>query len=157
MAGGDAVFGGDLEHSAVEHDVGQDRADDAADDLGDRVGGDVADTDTRARPPAQQPIRCRHHRVEVRAGDRPEQQDQHRQAEHRGGGVLQELQSDVIRGELLCGNPGPDDHGDQQGGASELGEQSSGQRDGVVHGPLVTRASAPRSTESCCSASVTTR
>ena len=31
---------------------------------------------------------------------------------------------------------GPDDHGDQQGGAGELGEQSSGQRDGVVHGAL---------------------
>ena len=117
----------------------------------------MAGTDTRACATAQQPIRCRDNRVEVRAGDRPEQQDQHGQAEHRGGGVLQQLQSDVVRGELLCGNAGPDDHGDQQGGAGELGEQSSGQRDGVVHGPLVTRASAPSSTESCCSASVTTR
>ena len=45
MAGGDAVLGGDLEHLAVEHDVGQDRAEDAAGDLGDGVGGDVAGTD----------------------------------------------------------------------------------------------------------------
>ena len=117
----------------------------------------MADTDTRARATAQQPIRCRDNRVEVRAGDRPEQQDQHGQAEHRGGGVLQELQSDVVRGELLCGNAGADDHGDQQGGAGELGEQSSGQPDEVVHGPLVRTVSVPSSTESCCSASVTTR
>jgi len=96
MAGGDAVFGGDLEHSPVEHDVGQDRAEDAADDLGNRVGGDVAATDTRACASAQQPIRCRDNRVEVRAGDRPEHQDQHGQAERRGGGVLHQLQSDVI-------------------------------------------------------------
>ena len=108
----DMLLGGDLEHSPVEHNVAQDRADDAAGDLGDRVGGDVADTDTRACATAQQPIRCRDNRVEVRPGDRPEQQDQHGQAEHRGGGVLQELQSDVIRRELLCGNAGPDDNGD---------------------------------------------
>ena len=113
----------------------------------------MAGTDTGACATAQQPIRCRDNRVEVRAGDRPEQQDQHGQAEHRGGGVLQELQSDVIRGELLCGNTGPDDHGDQQGGAGELGEQSSGQRNWVIHGLLVRTASVPSSNESCCSAS----
>ena len=49
MANGDAVLGGDLEHSPVEHDVGQDRAENAAGDLGDRVGGDVAGADAGAR------------------------------------------------------------------------------------------------------------
>ena len=157
MAGGDAVFGGDLEHLAVEHDVGQDRAEDAASGLSDGVGGDVAGTDPGPDATAQEPIRRRHHRVEVCPGDRPEQQDQHSQAKHRGGGVLQQLQSDVIRGELLCRNTGPDDHRDQQGGASELGEQSSGQRDGMIHELLVRTASVSSSSESCCSASATTR
>ena len=62
----------------------------------------MAGADTRACATAQRnAVRCRDNRVEVRAGDRPEQQDQHGQAEHRGGGVLQELQSDVV-GESCC-------------------------------------------------------
>ena len=117
----------------------------------------MAGTDARACATAQQPIRCRDDRVEVRAGDRPEQQDQHGQAEHRGGGVLQQLQPDIVRGELLCGNTGADDDRDQQGGAGELGEQPSGQWDGVIHGLLVRAVSVSSSNESCCSASVTTR
>ena len=104
MAGGDAVLGGDLEHAPVEHDVGKHRADDAAGDLGDGVGGDVAGADTGAGATAQQPIRRRDNGIEVGAGDRTEQQDQHGQAEHRGGGVLQQLQPDVSWGEPLRGN-----------------------------------------------------
>ena len=157
MACGDAVLGGDLEDLSVEHDVGQDCADDAAEGLSDGVGGDVAGTDTGTGAPSEQPVRCRHNRVEVRAGDRPEQQDQHGQAEHRGGGVLQELQSDVVRRELLCGNAGADDDRDEQRGAGELGEQPSGQRDGVIHELLVERRRCPSSSESCCSASATMR
>ena len=91
------------------------------------------------------------------AGDRSEQQDQHGQAQHGGGRVLQELQSDVVRGELLCGNAGADDDRDEQRGASELREQPSGQWDGVIHELLFEMMSVSSSSESCWSASATTR
>ena len=67
---------------------------------------------------------------------------------------LQELQSDVV-GELLCGNTGPDHHGDQQGGFGGTGEvavEAANQGRG-----LPARASAPSRSDSCCSASGMTR
>ena len=60
------------------------------------------------------------HGVEVRAGDRPEQQDQHRQAQERRGGVLEQLQADVAGREALSCDAGADDDGDEQGGADQL-------------------------------------
>ena len=86
----------------------------------------MAGADAGTGPTPEQPVCCGHDRVEVRAGDRPEQQDQNGQAQHGGGGVLQELQSDVVRGELLRGDAGADDDRDEQCGAGELGQQSSG-------------------------------
>ena len=93
----------------------------------------------------------------MRAGYRPEQQDQDGQTEHGGGGVLQQLQADVVRRELLGRDAGADDDRDQQGGAGELGEQPSGQWNGMNHGLLVRTVSVSSSNESCCSASVTMR
>ena len=55
------------------------------------VGGDAG-----ARAAAEQPVRGGDDGVEVGAGDRAEHQDQHRQPEHRGGGVLQQLQPHII-------------------------------------------------------------
>ena len=83
----------------------------------------MAGAEAGAGAAAQQPVRRRDDRVEVRAGDRAEQQDQHRQPEHGGGRVLQQLQPDIVRGELLGGDPGADHGGDQQRGADELGQQ----------------------------------
>ena len=70
----------------------------------------------------------------MRPGYRAEQQDQHRQPEHGGGRVLQQLQPDIVGGQLLGGDPGADDHGDQQRGAGELGQQPPRQRKGFMRG-----------------------
>src|SRR5882757_8349640 len=67
------------------------------------------------------------------AGDGSKQQNQDRQTKRRRNRILQQLQPDVVRGELLCGDPGADHHRDQQRGAGELGEQTPRQRDGTVH------------------------
>lgn len=53
--------------------------------------------------------------------------DEHRKAERGCRAVLEELEPDVLRGELCRGNAGPDDHGHQEGGAEELGEQAARQ------------------------------
>ena len=42
-------------------------------------------------------------------------------------GDVSVLEPDVLRGELCRGNAGPDDHGHQEGGAEELGEQAARQ------------------------------
>jgi hypothetical protein len=75
----------------------------------------------------------------VRSGDRAQHEDQSRQAERGGGAVFQQLQSDVIGGELLGGDPGADYDRDQQSGAEELGEQPSSERRWwLMHGHILT-------------------
>jgi len=52
-------------------------------------------------------------RVEVPAGDRPDQQDDHGEGGAGRGGVLRQLQADVRRGQPAGGDPGADHGGDQ--------------------------------------------
>ena len=94
-----------------------------ADHLGGGVGADLAAGQAGAGPSAEQPVGGGDDRVEVGAGDRPEQQDEHGQPEHRRGGVLQQLQPDVVGREPLGGDAGADDDGDEQPGAEYLGDQ----------------------------------
>ena len=104
----------------------------------------------------QQPVRGGDNRVEVRAGDRAEHQDQHRQPEHGGGRVLQQLQSDVVRGEWLAAMPEPT----TTVTSSAVPTNSASSRRGnptVSTYPLRSDSSAPRRSESCCSASGITR
>ena len=83
---------GPLDGREVEHQVGEDRAEAAADDLGDDVEAGVAAADR-----AVGPIDEGDDRVEVAAGDRPEDQDQPDQRAGGGGGVLEQLQADIAR------------------------------------------------------------
>ena len=126
MAGGDPVPGGDLDELFVEHDVGQDRTDDAPERLSDGVGGRVPGTDAGPGPSPQQPICGRHNRIEVRAGHWATQQDECGQAERGSGGVLEELQPDIARRELLSRNARANDHSDEHSGSGRLGQQPSG-------------------------------
>ena len=88
---GRAVGVGDVDRRQLEHQVGDDRAEAAADDLGGDVGGGVAGGDV-----AVGAVDEGDDRVEVGAGDGAEDEDQPDQRGGRGGGVLQQLQSDVV-------------------------------------------------------------
>ena len=96
----------------------------AADDLGDDVEAGVAAADR-----AVGPIDEGDDRVEVAAGDRPEDQDQPDQRAGRGGGVLEQLQPDIARRQPAGHDPGPDHGDDQQAGAERLGDQAPRQLD----------------------------
>ena len=80
-----------------EHRVGDDRAGDAAGDLGGDVGQRVA-----PRQAAEVRVDERDDRVEVPAGDRPEHQDDREQARGGRGGVLEQREPGVVRGELAA-------------------------------------------------------
>jgi len=57
----------------------------------------------------------------VRAGHWPEHQDQHRQTEGSGQAVLQQLETDIIRGQPLRGDTGTHHDSDEQTSSKELG------------------------------------
>ena len=90
--------------------------------------------------PSQEPVSQGDDRVEVRPRHRTEQQDQHRQPEEGRGAVLQQLQPDIVRGQLLGGDSRPDHDRDQQGAAQELGQQAPTDRrpGGLGHGAILT-------------------
>ena len=102
-----AVLGGQLAERDLEHQVGEHGPGDGADDLCDGVGADVAAGEPGAGAAAEQPVGSRDDRVEVGAGDRAEHQDQHGQSEEGGGGVLQQLQPDVVRRQRSAAMPEP--------------------------------------------------
>ena len=84
-------------------------------------------------------------RVEVGAGDRPEDQDQPDQRAGGGGGVLEQLQADVARREPAGHDPGADDGDDQQAGAERLGDEPPRQLDRDVAGAGLRAARRARS------------
>ena len=86
-------MGGDADRGEREHAVRDDRAEHAAGDLSGDVGERVAPAD-----PAEARVGERDDRVEVPAGHRAEHQDDRVQARRRGGGVLEQLQSNIAWG-----------------------------------------------------------
>ena len=63
----------------------------------------------------------------MRAGNRPERQDQGAQSERGDQGVLEQLEADVIRGESARCDARADHDGDQQGRSDELGQGAAGE------------------------------
>ena len=127
---------------------------DATDALRHGVEPERRRGDAGAGASAQQPISRRHRGIEVCAGDRSEHQDQNGQSEHRGGRILEQLQSDVVRRKLRRCDAGSYNDRNQEGGANELGEQRPIQ---PLHREPTAARSGPSTSESCCSASDTTR
>ena len=80
-----------LDGGELEHEVGDDGAEAAADDLGDDVEAGVAGGDR-----AEGPVDERDDGVEVGAGDGAEHEDQPDERAGGGGGVLEQLQADVV-------------------------------------------------------------
>ncbi|BAS10329.1 hypothetical protein AHiyo4_37510 [Arthrobacter sp. Hiyo4] len=64
----------------------------------------------------------------MRTADGSEYEDQYGQTQHCGGAVLEQLQADVVRRELLCRDPGADDDGYEQASAEEFGDGAAPQR-----------------------------
>jgi hypothetical protein len=97
MSCGHTVFRGQLNDPSVEHDVGQHRAHDAACNLNHAVGQQIRTADSGVGAPSQPPVHQRYDGIEVCTGDRPEQQNQYREAENGSRRVLQQLQTDIAR------------------------------------------------------------
>ena len=114
------VVGGDVDRGELEHHVGDHRSDARADHLRDHVHARVA----RAHP-AEQTVGHGDDRVEVRARHRPEREDQRHEARAGGDRVLEELQPDVVGGEALRGDAGPDDDRDEERGAHRFRRRAS--------------------------------
>ncbi len=125
MGGRGPVGGRDADRGEVEHRVGDDGAGDAARHLDGDVGERVAPAQA-----AEAGVHQGDDRVEVGAGDRPEDEDEGGEPGRRGGGVLEQLQPDVPGRELRRRDPRADHGGGEEGGAEELGKQASGQRCG---------------------------
>ena len=96
---------------------------DAAGHLGGQIRAGVAPAQ-----PAEGGVDEGDHRVEMRPRDRAEHQDDG--VEPGGGGrrVLEQLEPDVARRELLGGDARADDDGGQEGAAEQLGDQAAPQR-----------------------------
>ena len=124
----------------AEHEVGQHRAGHRPGQLGHRVPADLAPGEPVPGTPSQEPVRQGDDRVEVRPRHRTEQQDQHCQPEDGGRAVLQQLQADIVRRQLLGRDPRADDDRDQQGAAEELGQQAPAEwrPGGRRHGAILT-------------------
>ena len=104
-----------VDRREVEHHVRDHRPDACAGDLHHDVHARVA-----RRRPAEDAVGQRDHRVEVRAGHRPEGEDQGHQSGTGGDRVLEQLEPDVAGGEALRGDAGAHDDRDEQRGADEL-------------------------------------
>ena len=94
-------------------------------DLRGDVGGELP-----RREPAEDAVGERHDRVEVSAGDRAEREDERDESRRGGGGVLEQLQSDVVGREALREDPRPDDDGGEERGADAFGRGFACERHG---------------------------
>jgi hypothetical protein len=103
-----------------EHQVGGYRAGDAAGHLRGQVGGGVA-----PRQPAERRVGERDDRVEVRAGHRPEHQDDREQPGRGRRRVLQQLQAGVPGRQPLGGDARADDDRAEERAAEELRGESA--------------------------------
>ena len=121
------VLGRDGDGGLGEHRIGEDRSADAPDRLEGKVGRSVLPFE-----PAEAGIDEGDDRVEVAPRDRAEHQDDGEEPRRCRRCILEELEPDVARGEVLRGDARADDDGGQEGAAQELGEQAPPQ-DGVPH------------------------
>jgi hypothetical protein len=64
----------------------------------------------------------RHHRIEMRAGNRPEHDDQGEQGAARGDGIGEQRQPDIPNRQALGHDPRADHGGEQQRRTDRLGE-----------------------------------
>lgn len=90
----------------------------------------------------------------MRARDGAEHQDQDPEPEHGGGRVLQQLQPDIVGGQLLGGDARADDDAHQQSGADELGQQPPCQE---AHRVTASGGAMSSSADNCASAAGSTR
>ena len=110
------VVGRQVDGVEVEHQVGDDRAGAGAGDLRRDVGEQLAGGQA-----AEDAVGEGDDRVEVGAGHRPEREDQRDEAAGGRGGVLEQLQPDVVGREALGEDARADDDRDEQRGADGLG------------------------------------
>ena len=106
-----------------EHQVGDHGPGDAPGDLSGEVGSGFL--------PAQATkggVHERHDGVEMAPGYGAEHQDDGKQAGRGGGRVLEQLEADCARREVLGCDPRADDRGSQEGTAEELGQETSPKR-----------------------------
>ena len=132
------MLGGE-EHRQVEHDVRRRDAGEGARDLRSDVPRHLAPRESALRGVGE-----RHRRVEVRARNRPERQDQRDERRARRERVGEQRDRDVPAGEPLAHDPGADDGGEQQGGPDALRDHTApeGRRRRVprrAHDRLATR------------------
>ena len=112
----------ELEQGQFEHAVRDQSPDAAADDLRARVRDEF--------PPRMVFAQAHHQRdrgIEMRAGDRPERQDQHHQNRPGRQGVSQQRERDVAAREPLAHDAGADDGRHQQPGPEAFGRETFGQ------------------------------
>src|SRR4051794_27579683 len=93
----------------LEHEVREDRAGTATSDLRGDVEAGVAGRDA-----AESAIDERHGRVEVRSGDRAEDEDEADQRRGSGSRVLEQLQTRVMRRQAAGHDPGSDHRDDEE-------------------------------------------
>jgi hypothetical protein len=123
VGGARAVGGRPIDRRELEHDVRGDGAEAAARDLAGDVGAGGPGIDLGGEALGQGD-----RGVEVCARDRPEGEDQRDEHQGGGGGVLQQLQTDLIGRELLSRDARTDNGGDEHAGAEGLGESARGKR-----------------------------
>ena len=122
----EAHSGAERDGSLPEHEVREDRADDASDNLGGDVQRGVA-----PRPQPAERIHDRDNGIEVGTADGHEDEDEHAEAEGGREGILQQLQPDIVRRELLCRDAGADDNGGEASASQKFGGEASGYGKGM--------------------------
>ena len=96
------------------------------------------------------PARQRHDRVEVRARDRHEREDERDEPGAGRDRVLEQLQPDVVRREPLGEDARADDDGDEEARADGLRSRAPGEIDGQLQQQRVADSGADEQQSSSC-------
>ena len=124
-----------LQQGQIEHGMCEQHAGNGRHNLGDQVGQRFM-----AAQLATQAHRKRDGRIEMRAGNRTEQNDQYIQRSSRRSGIGEQGDAVIAVGQLHTHDAGPDHGREQQHGADELGEQPARQRHHSRASNCLTRA-----------------
>ena len=109
-----------LDRGELEHHVREHGPEAAANDLSDHVEARVA-----RRDPVERAIDEGHDRVEVRAGDGTEHEDQPDERGSSRGGVLEQLEAGVARREAGGHDAGADDGDQQEARTERFGDETA--------------------------------